>query len=94
MKKYFDIRVPALVFFALPHGLGPWIDSSTDPKVREEAKAYTAALTRLTARQAQLIEDGIRTARIVKLPDAHHYIYLSNQEDVIREMRSFLSRVR
>ncbi len=94
MKKYFDIRVPALVFFALPHGLERWVDSSTDPKVREQAKACMAAWTRLTARQAQLIEDGVRTARVVKLPDAHHYIYLSNQADVIREMRSFLSRVR
>jgi pimeloyl-ACP methyl ester carboxylesterase len=93
MKKYFDIRVPALVFFALPHGLGRWVESSTDPKVREQAEAYSAALTPLTVRQAQSIEDGVRTARVVKLPDAHHYIYLSHQADVIREIRSFLSRV-
>jgi non-heme chloroperoxidase len=93
MKKYFDTRVPTLVLFALPHGLGRWVDSSTDPEVREQARAYTAALTPLTARQAQSIEDGVRAARVVKLPGAHHYIYLSNQADVIREMRSFLSRV-
>ena len=93
MKKYFDIRVPALVFFALPHGLGHWVDNSTDPQVREQAKAYTAALTSLTARQAQLIEDGVPTARVVKLPGAHHYIYLSHEAEVIREMRSFLSRL-
>jgi pimeloyl-ACP methyl ester carboxylesterase len=92
MKKYFDIQVPALVLFALPHGLGRWIDSSTDPKVREQAKAYTAALTPLTTRQAQLIEDGVPTARVVKLPGSHHYIYLSHEADVIREIRSFLSR--
>jgi len=94
MKKYFDIRVPALVFFALPHGLGRWVDDSADPKVGAEAQAYSSALTRLTTRQAQLIEDGVRTARVVKLPGAHHYIHLSNQADVIREMRSFLDRVR
>jgi non-heme chloroperoxidase len=93
MKKYFDIPVPALVFFALPHGLGRWIDSSTDPKVREQAKAYAAALTPLTARQAQLIEDGVPTARVVKLPGAQHYVYLSHEAEVIREMRSFLGRL-
>jgi len=93
MKKYFDVRVPALVFFALPHGLGRWVDASTDPKVREQAKAYTAALTPLTSRQAQLIEDGVPTARVVRLAGAHHHIYLSHETDVIREIRSFLSRL-
>lgn len=91
MRKYFDAPVPSLVLFALPHGLGRWVDSSTDVKVRDQAKAYTAALTPLAARQAQLIEDGVSTARVVRLPGAHHYIYLSNEADVLREMRSFLS---
>jgi non-heme chloroperoxidase len=93
MKKYYDIRVPALVFFALPHGLGRWANDSTDPDVREQAKTYTAALTRLTARQAQLVEDGVPTARVVKLPGAHHYIFLSHEAEVLREMRLFLGRL-
>ena len=93
MKKYFDIRVPALVFFGLPHGLGRSVDDSADPKVREQANAYTAALAALTTRQAQLIEDGVPTARVVKLPGAHHYIYLSHERDVLREMRSFVERL-
>jgi pimeloyl-ACP methyl ester carboxylesterase len=94
MKRYFDITVPALVFFALPRGLGRWIDSSTDPAVPEQAKAYTAASTSLTARQAQSIEEGVPTARLVKLPGAHHYVYMSHEADVIREMRLFVGRWR
>jgi non-heme chloroperoxidase len=93
-KKHFDVPVPALVLFALPRGLGRWIDSSTDPKVREQAEAYAAALTPLTARQARQIEDEVPTARVVKLPGAHHYIYLSHEAEVIREMRAFLGRLR
>ena len=94
MKKYVDIPVPALVFFGIPHGLGRWVDSSTDPKVREHARAYTAALTPLVERQAKLIEDGIPTARVVRLSGAHHYVYLSHEADVLREMRLFLGRLR
>lgn len=94
MKTYVDIPIPALVFFGIPHGLGSWIDNSTDPKVREQAKVYTGALTALTARQAKAIEDSVATARVVKLPGAHHYVYLSNEADVLREMRSFLGRLR
>ena len=94
MKKYVDIPVPALVFFGIPHGLGRWVDNSTDPKVREHARAYTAALTPLVERQAQSIEDGIPTARVVRLSGAHHYVYLSHEADVLREMRVFLGRLR
>ena len=90
IKKYTDIPVPALVIFAIPHGQGTWVDNSMDPKVREAAKAYSAALVVLTDRQAKAFENGVAAARVVKLPGAHHYVYLSNEADVLREMRAFL----
>jgi non-heme chloroperoxidase len=91
MKKYTNVPLPALVIFAIPHRLGKWVDDSTDPKVREAAKAYSAAEVVLTTRQAKAIEDGVPTARVVRLRDADHYVYLSNESDVLREMKSFLS---
>jgi non-heme chloroperoxidase len=94
MKQYVEIPVPALVFFGLPHGLGSWVDSNTDPKVREQARAYTAALTPLVERQAKSIEATVTSARVVRLPGAHHYVYLSHEADVLREMRSFLGHLR
>jgi pimeloyl-ACP methyl ester carboxylesterase len=93
MKKYVDLPVPALVLFGLPQGLGSWVDNNTDPKVREQAKALTAALRPLTERQAKSIEDNVTTARVVRLPGAHHYVYLPNEADVLSEMRSFLGRL-
>jgi len=91
MKKYADIPVPALVIFAIPHSLAKWVNDSTDPKVREAAKAYSAAEVLLTTRQAKAFEDGVPTAQVVRLPGADHYVYLSNEADVLREMKSFLS---
>ncbi len=88
------IPVPALVIFAIPHGQGTWVDDSTDPKVREAAKAYTAALTPLTETQANAIENGVPTAHVVRIPNAHHYVYLSNEADVLREMRGFIRGLR
>jgi pimeloyl-ACP methyl ester carboxylesterase len=93
MKKYADIAVPALVIFASPHGQGTWVDSNTDPNVRKAANAYSAALEVLTERQAKVFESGVPTARVVKLPGAHHYLYLSNEADVLREMRAFLANL-
>jgi non-heme chloroperoxidase len=94
MKKFPDIPVPARVIFGIPHSQGSWVDNSTDPKVSEEAKAYSAALTALTESQAKAFENGAPTARVVRLRSAHHYVYLSNEADVLREMRSFLSGLR
>jgi len=94
MKKYADIPVSALVIFAIPHAQAKWVNDSTDPKVREAAKAYSAADLVLTTRQAKVFEDGVPTAHVVRLRGADHYVYLSNEADVLREMKSFLSTLR
>jgi len=64
MKKYANIPVPALVIFAIPHAQAKWVHDSTDPKVREAAKAFSAADLALTTRQAKVFEDGVPTAHV------------------------------
>jgi non-heme chloroperoxidase len=91
MKRYTDIPVRSLVIFANPHSQGLWVDGNKDPAVRAAAKAYSAALAALTERQANAFENGVPTAHVVRLAGAHHYVYLSNEADVLREMRAFLT---
>src|SRR5258706_7387330 len=90
MKKYAHIPVPALAIFAIPHDQGTWVNNSTDPAVREAARTYTAAEVALTESQATAFENGAPTARVIRLPRAHHYVFLSNEADVLRNMRAFL----
>jgi non-heme chloroperoxidase len=90
-RKYTNIPVPALVIFANPHGLGKWVDESTDPSVRTTAKTYSTALTALTEKQEKSVENGMPTAHVITLSGAHHYVFLSNEADVLPEMRSFLA---
>jgi non-heme chloroperoxidase len=94
MKKYANIPVPALVIFAIPHAQPKWMTGSEDAKVREAGKAFSAEVDALAARQAKALEDGVPTARVVRLRGADHYVYLSNEADVLREMKSFLSAFR
>jgi non-heme chloroperoxidase len=89
MKKYANIPVPALAIFAIPHAQAKWMTQSADPDVREAAKTFWATEDALATRQAKVFEDGVPTAHVVRLPDADHYVYLSNEADVLREMRSF-----
>jgi len=94
LKKYTEIRVPALAIFANPHALGPWIDHNTDPAVRRAAGVYSTALAALVERQIKVFQECVPAARVVVLRDAHHYVFLSNEADVLREIRAFLSSLR
>lgn len=90
-KKYTDIPAPALFIFANPHSLGTWVDDNTDPSVRAAAEAYSAALTAFTQKQEKAVEDGVHTAHVITLPGANHFVFLSSETDVLREMRAFLA---
>jgi pimeloyl-ACP methyl ester carboxylesterase len=93
MRKYTDIPVPALVIFAVPHDQGPWIKTHPDRAVREAATARSAEEAVLLEKQVKAFEDGVPGARVVRLPGAHHYVFLSNEADVLREIRAFVSRL-
>jgi hypothetical protein len=89
-KRYTDLAVPALVIFALPHIHEPWMSKSTDPAVRKAAAVYFTTLNALTEQQAQAIEAGVPLARVIRLRGLH-YIFLSHEAAVLREMRAFLA---
>ena len=65
---------------------------SSDPALRKAAEAYFTTLDDLTEKQAKAFEDGVPTARVIRLRGMHH-IFLSNEPDVLREMRAFLAGV-
>ena len=89
-QRFTAIPVPALVILAIPHLQESWMARSTDAAVREAARTYFTAVDVLTEKQAQALEAAVPTARVVRLPGAH-YIFLSNEGDVIREMKAFLA---
>ena len=89
-KKFTDIRVPALVIFAIPNVQESWIKNSTDSGVHETAKAYYTKLNALKEKQAKAFEGSMPTARVIRLLGTH-YIFLSNEPEVLREMHTFLA---
>ena len=84
MQKYTDIRVPVLAIFAVPHATGqPFADDAARAAADAQDEATTGA-------QAKAFESGMPSARVVRLPHANHYVFLSNEADVLREMNAFL----
>ena len=58
------------------------------------ARTYSTALSALTERQEKAVENGAPKAQVITLPGANHYVFLSNEADVLREMRGFIARQR
>lgn len=91
MKKYTDIRVPALAIYAVPSYLGTWLDNTRDPAVRASADAFFARMRLSMEKQAKAFENGVPGARVVRLSGGHHLVFISNEMDVLREMRAFVA---
>ena len=87
-EKYTNIPAPALAIYAVPHDWGPM------PGVDPAKLAALEALDEMTTdTQAKAFEEGVPTARVIRLTHASHAVYISNEADVLREMNSFLARL-
>jgi pimeloyl-ACP methyl ester carboxylesterase len=86
-QKYTEIHVPILAIVAVPHSFGPNYLKDT-PTAR--AAAVANDLERAEA-QAKAFEKALPTARVVRLPNADHYVFKSNEADVLREMNAFIA---
>ncbi|MGP0076464.1 MAG: alpha/beta fold hydrolase [Bryobacteraceae bacterium] len=87
-QKYTDIHVPILAIYALPHDLGPALSGDAAERAAFEARDEVT-----TGAQAKAFETGLPSAHVVRLPHANHYVFLSNESDVLREMNAFLANL-
>ena len=82
VQQYTHIPVPALAIFAVPRRM-PLRVSEADRKLSEE-------MDKLTMAQADAFEKGVPTARVVRMPNAGHFVHLTNTADVLREIDAFV----
>jgi non-heme chloroperoxidase len=86
VQSYSGVKIPVLAIFAVPHAMPP------QPNADEAAqKARIAEDLARTGAQADAFQAGNPTARVVRLPNADHFVFRSNEADVLREMNTFLS---
>ncbi|MCU1251643.1 MAG: Tropinesterase, partial [Edaphobacter sp.] len=77
-ESFPTIHAPALVIFAVPHDEGPVPDHSAS------RAAFEARDLRITEYQAKAFETQVPAAHVVRVPHASHYVFRSNEEDVLR----------
>lgn len=83
IQKYTDIRVPVLAIFAVPHATGQPFKDDAERAAADARDEATAGA------QAKAFENGVPSARVVRLPHANHFVFISNEDDVLREMNAF-----
>lgn len=90
---YLSIEVPALALFAAQRSardVAPWLETKDAMRLAALDEAYEYAVKeRALAKKAFLTGAGNR--RVLELRGADHYLFLSNEADVLREVRRFLS---
>jgi non-heme chloroperoxidase len=102
-RDYSKIRVPILAFFGMrcsehtqanyaciehpPHKAEYEPKSAQERAAKEAFDSATAAYVSRWEKNLQNAPGGVRT---VDLPGSNHYMFLSNEADVLREIRAFL----
>ncbi len=87
-QRFTGIPVPTLAIFASPHDQGPW--TRNDPVARETFGAFARFDEAMTERQAAWVERRVTGARVVRLRNAHHYLFITHAPDVQREIAAFV----
>jgi pimeloyl-ACP methyl ester carboxylesterase len=86
--------IPALSLTALPPArmsdLPGHVPAATDA---ERDQAFTA-IRRVTRANTSAFEQGLKGAKDIELIGANHHLFLSNPDDVLREVRAFVATLR
>jgi pimeloyl-ACP methyl ester carboxylesterase len=86
VMKFTTIKGPVLAIFADPHEPGNLFKDN--PKARA---AFIATNNKNTEQQAVAFERQVPSAHVVRIPNANHYVFISNEADVLREMNAFIA---
>jgi pimeloyl-ACP methyl ester carboxylesterase len=97
-RDYSGIAIPVLAFFAVDAMKDGWSQYyHFRPRNAEERAALEdifAADRSYLNQYEDLMRSGVPSAHIVELTGADHYVFLSNEADVLREIRAFLAGLR
>jgi pimeloyl-ACP methyl ester carboxylesterase len=93
---YAAVKVPALAIYAIPDpgkALPPWYDAND-----AEQKATLEEIGRLSddsrRKNIELFRRGVSQGEVLELPNAHHYLIQSNQQQVRDAIEAFSLRVK
>ena len=84
-QKFTNIESPVLAIFADPHSMGG------GPPMDDKQKAAAAAHDlNFTEAQAKAWERMVPSAKVIRIPNADHYIFKSNEAEVLKDVETWV----
>lgn len=90
---YARITVPALARYAAPRTwkeMMPDAADFKDPEQLSAAEKVVAQMAKMRKHMADEFLSGVVKSRAIEIPGASHYLFRTNEADVLREMLGFL----
>jgi len=81
--KYTKIQIPCFAIFAVPPNLGS-LPISGPERMAAEARFLQSSA------QAKAFETKVPSCRVVRISNAEHLVFKSNEADVLREINAFI----
>ena len=85
-EKFTELHIPCLAIFVAPHQQEK--DKSADPARVAAAESSDKASTEL---QAKAFQSGVPQARVVIIPNQHHYVFISDEVTILRLVTEFIN---
>jgi pimeloyl-ACP methyl ester carboxylesterase len=82
LEKYTNLNGRILAIFAEPEGTVISRDVDSPASMEEPASGSLS--------QAEALQRGVPTARVIRIPGASHFVFQSHEAQVIKEMNLFL----
>ena len=79
-QAFQGVKCPVLAIFAVPHQYGDRRDTDADAKDVARVEPLVKAF-----------EKAVPQARVVRVPHASHYVFSSNEAEVLREIEKFIA---
>ncbi|HEY2375448.1 MAG TPA: alpha/beta hydrolase [Gemmatimonadaceae bacterium] len=84
-EKYTSVHAPVLAIFAAPHEASPAVAKDSAARANADSAELAWIMPQIAA-----FRRGAPTARVVVLPNANHYVFKSNEAQVLRDIRAFV----
>jgi len=90
---YAHITIPALALYAAPRTWKEMMPDAPDFTKADQVAAadkVVAQMAKMRKNMADQFRSGVAKSRVVEIPGASHYLFKTNEDDVVREMLVFL----
>lgn len=88
-RSFNSVPIPALAIYAIPQGHGTSYDQLAAPL----RNAFEAKQIDLCGRIADEFQTGVPDADVLRIAHANHYVFISNQAEVLAAIEAFCSKL-